>query len=265
MPADLHVHTCWCGHGYGTMEAYVQAALARHLPEIGFTVHLPIPIPCDHKATLDEAEMDLYVEEIARLRRRYGDQIAIRQAAEADFYPGAEPHIERILARWPAEYVIGSVHFLGDWLFDHPKNVSEFDRWDLYALYEEYFGLVEQAIASGLFDVIGHLDLIKKFGHRPSRDIGDILERVADRLVEADLCTELNTAGKDKPVGEMYPSEQALQILRARQVPLILGSDAHRPEEVGRYFGEAVALLRRVGYRELVRFEGRRRQMVALD
>ena len=264
MPADLHVHTRWCGHGYGTMEAYVQCALARGLPELGFTVHLPVPIPCDHKATLDEAEMDLYVEEIARLRGLYGDRIVIRQAAEADFYPGVEPQVERILARWPADYVIGSVHFLGDWLFDHPKNVDEFDRWDLYTLYEEYFRAVEQAMASGLFDVIGHLDLIKKFGHRPDRDIGSLLEGVADRLAEADLCAELNTAGKDKPVGEMYPSEQALRILFDRKVPLMLGSDAHRPEEVGRYFDEAVALLRRIGYEQLARFEARRRKMMPL-
>jgi histidinol-phosphatase (PHP family) len=115
-----------------------------------------------------------------------------------------------------------------------------------------------------LFDIIGHTDLIKKFGHRPRVDPEPFYREAAAVFKEADAVVELNTSGRDKQAGEFYPSRAMLEALIAEGVPLTLGSDAHKPAEVGRYFDEARQLLLDLGVREIVAFERRQRRLVSL-
>lgn len=261
---DLHIHTARCGHATGRMEEYVAHARSVGLPEIGFSDHLYmywLPIAKrDPELAMGELELDEYVEDVLRLRRDNPD-LTIRLAIEADYIEGRERDLRSILERYPWDYVLGSVHFIDGWGFDDARYVTRFDDWDIDALYERYFDLVMKAAESGLFDSMSHPDLIKKFGHRPSRDfdLEGLYARVAACFKRAGVCVEINTSGLRKPCGEIYP---ALDLARACQragVPATLGSDAHQPDHVGLAFEQGVAHLRAAGYESIVCFAGRER------
>ena len=163
--------------------------------------------------------------------------------------------MEGILRRYDWDYVIGSVHFVDDWGLDDSRYLSGYAR---------YFDLVGASAETGLFDTIGHADLVKKFGHRPARDQSEAYVRLAARLAEAGVCVEVNTAGLRKPVGEIYPHPDLLRACRAAGVQTTVGSDAHAPNEVGADLATAAELMRRVGYEAFVKYAGRRRTAIPL-
>ena len=260
---DYHVHHERCGHAVDSMEAYVRAALERGLGEMGFSDHLFVywlpPERRDPELGMCEEQLDEYVAEAHALQRAY-PQIRLRLALEVDYIPGQERRLAEILARHQWDYLLGSVHFLGDWGFDDERYLDEYARRDVNAVYLQFFDLLGQAAESGLFDVMTHPDLPKKFGHRPRGDLGDAQRRLAERLARADVAIEVNTSGLRKPVGEIYPSLELLTLFRQAGVPATLSSDSHRPQDVGADYDRALEHLRRAGYREYVAFQGRRRE-----
>ncbi len=264
---DYHMHTTRCGHAEGTMEEYVQQGLALGLAEIGFSDHLHLYwLPQDQRdpsLAMAEEELPEYVESVLRLRERY-PQIPIRLGLEADYIPGQEEALRRLLEPYPWDYLYGSIHFIGDWGFDDPKYVDRYAQWDIDRLYHHYFGLVRGAADSGLFDVMGHLDVVKKFGHRPRGDVSGLYREVVATLKKAGVAVEVSTAGLRKPVGEIYPAPALLAECARQGVPATLGSDSHRPSDVGIHFDQALEALRAAGYRQVLRFEGRQRETIAL-
>jgi histidinol-phosphatase (PHP family) len=245
------------------MERYVEQAIAAGLTELGFSDHLFMywlpPDRRDPELGMAEWEHDFYIEDVERCRRRYAGDNTIRLATEADFIPGHEAELESILRRYDWDYVIGSVHFVDDWGFDDSRYVSGFEAWDIDALYARYFDLVGASAETGLFDTIGHADLVKKFGHRPTRDQAEVYVRLATRLAKAGVCVEVNTAGLRKPVGEIYPHPDLLRACHAAGVPSTVGSDAHAPHEVAADLATARELMRQVGYQTFVKYAARRR------
>ena len=248
LPADIHLHSKLCGHATGELEEYVEQGIALGLEAVGFSFHLPVEIPHEGKVNVTREELDWLADEVARLRAGYEADVPVLFGGEADYLPDSEAEVEELTEAYPFDYVIGSVHFIGDWAFDHPGHTDGFDAWDRRALYERYFGLVCDAARSGLFDIVGHIDLVKKFGHRLDGDWSDLAEQVCEAIVEGGLCVEINTAGFDKPVGEQYASAAIVRRLALHSIPLTFGSDAHAPGQVGRYFGRAVALARDAGH-----------------
>jgi histidinol-phosphatase (PHP family) len=265
---DYHVHTARCGHASGAMERYVEHAIAAGLTELGFSDHLFMywlpPDRRDPELGMAEWEHDFYIEDVERCRRRYASDITIRLATEADFIPGHEAELEAILRRYDWDYVIGSVHFVDDWGFDDARYLSGFDAWDVDALYARYFDLVGASAETGLFDTIGHADLVKKFGHRPTEDQSEPYARLAARFSKTGVCVEVNTAGLRKPVGEMYPHPDLLRACRVAGVQTTVGSDAHAPNEVAADLATAAQLMRQVGYETFVKYAGRRRTAIPL-
>jgi histidinol-phosphatase (PHP family) len=265
---DYHVHTARCGHASGAMERYVEHAIEAGLTELGFSDHLFMYwLPREQRDPvlgMAEWEHDFYIEDVERCRRQYANDIAIRLSTEADFIPGHEAELEAILHRYDWDYVIGSVHFIDGWGFDDGRYVSGFDAWDIDALYARYFDLVGASAETGLFDTIGHADLVKKFGHRAAHDQAEVYARVASRFAKAGVCVEVNTAGLRKPCREMYPNPDLLRACRAEGVPTTLGSDAHAPTEVAADFQAATSLMREVGYAEFVKYAARQRTNVLL-
>lgn len=265
--ADYHTHTVRCGHATGSMEAYVEAAIARGLGEIGFSDHVPMYWLPEEKrdptGAMAMAELEEYVSDVLRLRERY-PEIPVRLGLEADYIPGHEEALVRLLEAYPWDYVIGSVHFLDDWNFDHPDLVYRYAEWDIGELYDRFFALERAAAGSGLFDILAHIDLIKKFGHRPARPLTAAYAELADAIAGSGAAIELSTAGLRKPVGEVYPAPELLQACCQRGVPLVISSDAHAPEEVGWGFEDALDLALRAGFTQVARFAGRRHQLVPL-
>ncbi len=266
---DYHLHTVRCCHARGTLEDYCREGARKGLTEIGFADHFPLDL-LDYeppvKVTMDGEELPRYVEEVLRMSRNK-ELPTVKLGIELDFLPGREKAAQRELSLYPFDYIIGSVHFLEDWDFTNPACAGEYEQCteeEIMELYEKYYLLIEKLVGSNLCDIIGHLDVIKKFGYRPINGAARLMERVTDLLKEADLCIELNTAGLYTPALEMYPANDILESCRRKKVPVTLGSDAHRPEDVGRSLDTALDLLRESGYREVAVFRGRKRSFLKI-
>jgi len=268
MLVDLHNHTELCGHASGDMEEYVRAAIEKGIKIFGFADHSPWMLQENIKMALSYDEVPVYISRVRALKEHYSKvdnpEIQILLGIEMDFIPGQVPHVAECLEEYEFDYTIGSVHYIGTWGFDQVEQITQFERRSIREIYEHYFGLVKQLIRCGLFNIVGHLDLIKKFGYYPKNGWDDIQEDVAKALGESGMVVEVNTSGMDKPVGEFYPGANFLCRLRKYGVPVTLGSDAHSPDEVGRYFDRAVALLKEIGYTEIMSFEKRERKPVPL-
>jgi histidinol-phosphatase (PHP family) len=263
MIVDYHTHTSRCKHATGDAGDYVEQALALGLDEIGCSEHIPMPGGFDskHRMSLEEYQT-IYAPRVTELRDRYRGRITVRRGIEADFFRGTEEWVRGFIRENDFDYIIGSVHFLGTWGFDDVVFVHQYVDRDIDTVYEQYFDAVRQSARSGLFDIIAHCDLVKKFGHRPKRDIGDIVRETMRVIRDNGLCIEINTSGLRKPVREMYPSESILAVAHEAGVPLTLGSDAHAPGDVAADFDRAVGLIERYGNGRICVFERRQRREV---
>ncbi len=256
---DYHLHTARCCHAAGTLEEYLTEAEKKCLEEIGFADHFPLGLlgyEPRKQVTMHPEELETYMNQVNVLKKR-SSSISIKLGIEIDYLPGYEDRINELLGRFEFDYVIGSIHFIGDWDFTHPVYADDYKHKDLEEIYRHYYELVSQAIKSGLFDIIGHIDVVKKFGYRPASNFDSTRLAIARLLKETNTCLELNTAGKDAPVGEFYPDRDFLALCCAEGVDITLGSDAHAPDQVGRYFTEALELLKQTGYRSLTLFKQR--------
>lgn len=245
------------------MEAYVEKAIEAGLKELGFSDHLYLYwLPegdRDPELGMAEWELDFYVEDVERCRARYATDVTIRLSTEADFIPGHEQTLERVLARYDWDYVLGSVHFVDGWGLDQSRYLDGYERWDVNALYARYFDLMGQAAETRFFDTMGHIDLVKKFGHRPTLDQAENHRTLAERFARAGVCVEVNTAGLRKPVAETYPHPDLLRACHQAGVPVTFGSDAHAPEQVALDFATAARLMRAAGYADYLAYRGRNR------
>jgi len=261
---DYHVHTALCGHATGSLEEYIRVAQQKGLIELGFNDHAPTFHIQDPELAMAAHQLPGYVERVKALQREYSRPL-IRLGVEADFIPGYEERLRELLETYPFDFVYGSVHIIDDWRFDdsrvYPDQYGDRDANDAY---RSYFDLIIRSATSGLFDILGHIDLIKKFNYRPTGDIGGLLRRAVEAIADAGVCVEVNTSGLRRPCGEIYPSERILRLCHQHGVPVTLGSDAHSPQEVGMDFDKAGELLRRVGYTQVATFTCRQKVMVEL-
>jgi histidinol-phosphatase (PHP family) len=256
---DCHIHTERCGHATGTVDDYVRAAVKRGLAGIAITEHLALPDELDPNRHLSMPACDLeeYLVEIDLATQRY-PEITIVAGLEADFLSGREPETAAAIAQARersdgARFVLGSVHFIGDWAFDDPHNIAEWDNRDVDDAWMRYFTLWDDAARSGMFDCMAHPDLPKKFGHRPSFDPRHLYEQAARSAADAGVLVEISTAGLRKPVRELYPGHDLLVAFREAGVGVTVGSDAHEPDEVGYEIRAAYEAAALAGYTE-VRF-----------
>jgi histidinol-phosphatase (PHP family) len=207
------------------------------------------------------ADLDSYVELLEGAKER---GLPVVLGIEADYIPEAESETRNLLAAYPFDVVLGSVHWLDDWGVGLPEQRHLWQDRDVAEVYREYFTVSERAVRSGLFDVLTHPDLVKIFGHRPPEPPVPLWERLAAALRDASVAAEVSTAGWRKPVGEIYPEPGFIHLLRAKEVPITLASDAHRPHDVGHRFPEALALLQAAGYSEVSTYRRRVRTPVPI-
>jgi histidinol-phosphatase (PHP family) len=256
MIADYHIHTQLCRHAEGEPREYVERAIELGMTEMGFADHLPFLGGWQPRHDLKDDwamgrdELDDYVALVRGLAREYEDDVRIILGIEADFIPETLDETAAVLEQYPFEYVIGSVHIIGDRFgFDHPEMAARLEEYGLDRIHLESLELTRQAAESRLFDVVGHLDHAKKFGPPEDAEAVAAAATAALRAVAAaDMILELNTGGLRKHVGEPFPGPGLLAEARALRIPLVFGSDAHRPGDVGHGFDAAEELARRAGY-----------------
>jgi len=259
---DHHMHTPLCGHAKGEPSEYAKQAIGVGLEEIGFSDHAPL---VSHEApgiTMNINQLPEYYKMIENVQGTYQSELIIKMGIEADFIPGYEDKTKEILDDYPYDYVIGSVHFINQWGFDNPEEREGWDQKDVITVYREYFDLLRRSAQTGLFNIMGHVDLVKKFGHRPSEDIRDEVENTARVFKECGVAVEINTSGLRKPVKEMYPAQWMMEVYQKAGVPLTFGSDAHDPNDVGRDFEKAKNMAIESGYTEYVVFKQRQIEKV---
>lgn len=268
MLTDYHTHSWRCGHATGSMEQYIEAAISRGIGEIGLTDHLWLYWLGEESRVRDWAIPEPMYEEhyrdMVELRERYRGRIAVRVAVEADYVAGHEDTLLSLLNRYEYDYVLGSVHFMDGWMIDAPENRHLYREKNVTEIYRRYYENIRRAVKLGTFDILAHLDLPKKFGFLPDDDLTDITETVLDEIAAAGVVVEVSTAGLRKPIGEIYPSEVLLRGMAERSIPIVLSSDAHSPDEIGRDYDRSVALVRELGWTKLATFDKRVRTDVPL-
>lgn len=191
----------------------------------------------------------------------------LRLGLEVDFVPGAEDRTASLLDQYDLDYVLGSVHFVGDRAVDH----DGYDIWeqegDPHAVWRRYFEAVAEAASSGLFDILAHPDLVKMWGRArpyPERDPRFYYEPVVEAVAEFGVAVEVSTAGLRKPVGEMYPSAAFAAMCVEAGAAFALSSDAHVPTDVGRDYERAVEEMRGWGIDRIAVFDRRQRRLEPL-
>ena len=257
LPPDHHVHTLLCGHATGTPEEYAEAAFLRGIPALAITDHIPAPDGYDPETRMRMEDFARYDAAVRKAQARWPGRI--RFGIEADFYAGCESWLNTFLQTHPFDVVLGAVHFIGAWGFDNPAQIGGWQERPLDRIWSDYFDQVRRLAETGLFDVIAHIDLPKKFGHRlPASRLLELAEPALQAIAARGLVLEINTGGLRKPVGEIYPSPALLRRACELGIPILFGSDAHRPEDVGAGFTEAVRLAWACGYSQHVIVEQRR-------
>ena len=257
MLIDLHNHTPLCKHAKGEPEEYIEKALKKGIEIYGFADHAPMNF--DPKYRMSFEEMEKYEQKIISLSQKY-DNIKILLGYEVDFTPEVD---KRVLKR-NVDYLIGSVHFLDNWGFDNPEFIKEWNNRDVEDIYKEYFYLIEQMAKSKQFDIVGHLDLIKVFGYKPKTPIKDLAKNAIKEIKKASMAVEINTAGLRKPVKEIYPSFELLEMILEENIDITFSSDAHSPDQVGFMLKETVEEIKKLGFSEAVYFEKRKKHKVKI-
>ncbi|MCX6139140.1 MAG: histidinol-phosphatase HisJ [Ignavibacteriales bacterium] len=243
MRVDYHTHTDLCKHADGHLEDYIRHAVSIGLQQIGCSDHAPMPAGFDDEHRMNDEQFGQeYKPDLFALKERYRGTIDVKAGIEADFYPGTEAWTNSFLTATDFDYVIGSVHFLGEWGFDNPVFVHKYDEQDIDVVYQQYYDHIKRSAQAGLFDILGHCDLVKKFGHRPAGDLTAVLREVMSVVKQSGMAVEINTSGLRKPVHEVYPGDAILSLVKELEIPVTIGSDAHTPADVGRDFETAKAL-----------------------
>ena len=255
---DYHMHSL-LSDGKNTYEEMIKQAISLGLDEIGFSDHVCIK-PVDWAISM--VDLPVMTRQILELKERFADQITIRYGIEMDYFPGREDEIREVINGLPLDYVIGSVHFIDDWNFDTDKSL--YGKWSNDEVYRMYYEIVQKMASSGLFDTVGHLDIIKKFRIYPETDQTQLIEDTLKIIKENNLVVELNTGGLDRPCAEYTPSPKIIERCYHHHIPLTISSDAHKIGQIARHYASAIELLKRIGVEEIVKYENRNRTMLRI-
>ncbi len=247
-------------------EEYVEQARAAGVDEIGFSEHVYRfrqtealwEIPWMRDRSVDD--LDAYVDAVSEAKVR---GLPVKLGLEVDYFPGIERELADLLAPFPWDYLLGSVHFVDGLAVDQEPGLVH--KLPVGEAWRRYFEWLRNAARSRLIDVLAHPDLVKFFGLRHGDEETHFLHvETADTIEAAGVCVEVSAAGLHKPVGELYPDRGLLEACRERNVPITLASDAHEPAHVGRDVAQAARLAREVGYQTVSVFDGRERRQEPL-
>jgi histidinol-phosphatase (PHP family) len=244
------------------VERYLDAAEKQGIAELGVSEHIhrfrqALEV-WDHPFWREQAtdDLDAYCEFVRT-------QAPLRLGIEADFVAGREDRMANLLDARDWDYVIGSVHFIADMPGDH-------DVWrssDPEKVWRRYFETLGEAARSGMFHILAHPDLVKVWGPErplPDGDLRRFYELAMDGIAESDVAIEVSTAGLRKPVREIYPARAFLEMCVEAGRPVALSSDAHRPEDLGHRYEQAVEFLRDLGVERIAVFERGERRLEEL-
>jgi len=275
-PYNYHTHSCF-SDGTGTPRQHVEAAIAAGMRVIGFSDHGPL----DEDWTIPPQRLEEYRRSVLDLKEEYAGRVEVLLGVEADWLPESPEWLQRITSfQW--DYLIGSVHLVGIpgtehfWPVDATEElfvggVAEMLNGDIRAALTIYYERLAVAARSGLFQILGHLDLVKKWNAN-GRHFGEsepwyreLVVSAIEAAVDSGCIVEVNTAGLVYPAAEVYPSPWIIQECVRRGVRLTLNADAHKPADLQRCFSQVLPRLQSLGVAELWKLEGGEWGAVGLD
>jgi histidinol-phosphatase (PHP family) len=245
-------------------ERYRTVATERGVEELGIAEHVyrfqQTLTVWQHPFWRERAtdDLDAYAEFV-------GNQTDLKLGIEADYVPGREDQMANLLDRYQWDYVVGSIHFLRDQAVDIQG--GEYDIWrseDPDKVWRRYFETLGELARTGMYDILAHPDLVKVWGSEGPQPAGDLrryYELAMDGIAESDVAIEVSTAGLRKPVGEIYPSAQFLEMCLDAGRPVALSSDAHTTDQLAFRYEDALEFLESLGVTELAVFDGRKRRL----
>ncbi len=257
MIVDLHNHTKLCNHASGEMDEYVKEAIEKEIKYFGFSDHAPMEFDKEYRMSFND--MRFYEGEVKRLKDIYKKDIEILLGYEVDYLPN---YMDERVINAKVDYLIGSVHFLDGWGFDNPEFIGEYKNRDIDKIWEEYFDAIKSMAKSGKFDIVGHIDLIKVFKYLPKKEIKVIASEAIKEIKRANLVVELNMAGYKKPINELYPSKDILELIKEHDIDITFGSDAHKPSEICKYEDNLKDILKEFNIRKCAVFKDRDRELI---
>ena len=281
MRFDYHMHFEYGDYDETWVQGFFDAAKSHNLDEIGVSEHSHT-FPEFEQFYYDDLILDAspvgnfqrqwlrtnkfkhtladYFDFMMRLQKNHAVKIGIEVCNFRD-----QAAVKKILDAWNFDYVIGSVHFISGWGYDAAKLIDEWKNHDLRDLWEAYTTEAELLAASGNYDILGHPFNIRLFKFFPMFDVSDYLERVAVALKKSDMAIDVNTGTMYRyPVAEISPYADFMKVAAAYNLPVTINSDAHRPEDCGKFFEEARDYVRTFGYKKIARYEKRHRTLVDL-
>jgi len=258
---DSHMHTPLCKHAYGQPTAYAQNGRRRGLKGIIMTCHSPMPDGFSSSVRMSPEEFPDYVELVQTSAEDIGPDFPIRLGLESDWFPGMEGWLAKLHARADFHFILGSVHpFL-------PEYKDRYFHGDVVAFQAGYFGHLADAAESGMFDCLSHPDIVKVMTAHDweFERLREAVDAALGRIARTGVAMELNTSGLLKNYPEMNPGPEMLRMMREHGIPVVVGSDSHRPTRVGDNFEFALETLLEVGYENVAYFEARKRVDVPIE
>jgi histidinol-phosphatase (PHP family) len=245
---DLHVHTRYCNHAEGEMEDYVRTALHRGLDEIGFLAHAEAGIDSPRRLWLRDEDLDLYWREGNELKHHYGDQIRISLGLELGLNPEALFEMHQIVCKHSWDRLGLAYHFVHDGIsllnICSRANAQRLKEVNAQEISKRYYQTLRDHVALVKPDFICHLDVVRKFMVDTSTDpeIRTLIRELLTEMAKANVALEVNTGGYCT-VGAPYPASWILAEAIHQGIELVLSSDSHKPEHVGRHFDQALVYI----------------------
>ncbi|MFX1357025.1 MAG: histidinol-phosphatase HisJ [Promethearchaeota archaeon] len=280
---DWHTHNSLCKHAIGSVEDYIIEAIKKKLNIIGVSGHFPYEfllesfpdirgVPFEEYA-MKMDEINGYLSNLEHLKEKNKQAIQIRIGFEIEFIENQVKYLNNYLKKYVTrlDYIIGSVHFLresdGLFAFDDLKSIEKYKNYkSIDIIFLQYYKILQSMIKSTdfNFDIIGHFDLPKKFNKKAENKeivMNEVLS-VLELIKKRKTTIELNTSGFRRPIKEQYPSLEILNEVYNLDISVLLGSDAHHPDEIAFNFKSALEILKKIGFTKLARFENRRKSFV---
>lgn len=277
---DYHTHNVLCRHAQGTLRDYVLKGIELDLSSIGLSDHFPYEflkgiesIPYQEYSMLLK-ELDGYIKDAENLKSEFKSKIDVKIGFEIDYIFEQEQTLNSHLKKYlnHLDYIIGSVHVIEDkecnWCVDDTKFLDNFNNYGVDNVYLKYYHKLQQMLNSKKFklDIVGHFDLPKKFNKLPNNKEAILNEviKTLEIVKKRGVAVEINTAGLRKDVKEQYPSVEIIKLMYNLDIPIVLSSDAHNPNEIAYEFKEIVKILKSIGFNSLASFKKREKIFINL-
>jgi len=254
---DYHNHTKLCKHAEGEVSDFIEKAIELGINEFAFTDHIPLPDSYDIAHRMQMEEIEDYIKWIENARVKY-PEIKILTGIEAEYIEGFEDFTDQFLQQYNFDIVIMSVHFIKSWTGRNWVFKYDFPDKTLPQIYSEYINTVNEGIKTNLFDVVGHIDLVKKPGFPLMQEVAEEVHNVLNNIKKHNMVLEINTSGYRRKIAEPYPSTDWMQSVKKLEIPISVGSDAHSPDQVGLNFINVYHNLANMGINEFAHFDKRK-------